>query len=190
MKAVAVRTKSQIARPLSVLVPMIQEEVLAGNEAGKEHYYQAGKLLLEVRDSGQVADFKWNKWLSENFSLSYRTAYRYMAFAERVDEDPSLLTTLSSMFEIISPDEHQTRKKRRAAFKLHKPIDRFAAERQARADETKLHRALALELIDIGFKALATRLHPDHGGTDNAMRRLNRVRRELNAVAKHRRFDA
>jgi hypothetical protein len=191
MRSVAIsRAKSQIARPLSVLVPLIQEEVLAGNDAGKEHYYEAGKLLLEVRESGQVAEFKWNKWLKENFALSMTTAYTYMTFAERVDEDPNLLKTSLSMFGIVFPEEYKKRKARRAAFKLHKPIDKFAIERQARADETKLHRALALELIDIGFKALATRLHPDHGGPDNAMRRLNRVRRELNAVAKQRRFDS
>lgn len=190
MKAIAVKQKSQIARPLSELVPLIQEEVAAGNEAGKEHYYQAGKLLIEVRDSGQVAEFKWNKWLKDNFALSQATAYRYMAFADHVDEDPSLLSTSRSMFEITEPVEHQKRKARRAAFKLHKPVDRFAAEKQARIKEIQLHRALALELIDIGFKALATRLHPDHGGTDEAMRRLNRVRRELNAVAKQRRFES
>jgi hypothetical protein len=48
---------------------------------------------------------------------------------------------------------------------------------------------LAVELVDIGFKALATRLHPDHGGSEQAMRRLNRVRRELKSVAKTRRFE-
>jgi hypothetical protein len=52
-----------------------------------------------------------------------------------------------------------------------------------------LHRDLALELIDIGFKALATRLHPDRGGSKDAMRRLNRVRDELKTVAASRRFE-
>jgi hypothetical protein len=189
MRAVAVREKSQIARPLSVLVPLIQEEVLAGNDAGKEHYYHAGKLLLEVRDSGQVADFKWKKWLEDNFALSQRTAYNWMTFAERVDEDPSLLHVRASMFEIARPKEARRQKARHAAFKLHKPIDKFTAEKQARADETKLLRALALELIDIGFKVLATRLHSDHGGSDDAMRRLNRVRRELKTVAQSRRYE-
>jgi len=190
MRAVAIRAKAQIARSLSELVPLIQEEIAAGNEAGKEHYYQAGKLLSEVRESGQVADFKWNKWLKDNFALSHTTAYDYMRFAERVDEDPSLLRTSLSMFEVVRPEESKRRKARRAAFKLHKPVDRFAAEKQARVKEVLLHRALAIELIDIGFKALATRLHPDHGGTDEAMRRLNRVRRELNSVAKQRRFES
>jgi len=187
--ALAVKAKAQIARPLPVLVPLIQEEIAAGNNAGLEHYWQAGELLLEARE--QVAEFKWTKWLSANFALSQRTAYEYMNLAERVREDPLLLqTSAKSLFTILHPKEAQKRKERRAAFKLHKPVDRFAAARQARIAEIKLHRALALELIDVGFKALATRLHSDHGGSDEAMRRLNRVRRELKSVAKSRRFES
>lgn len=186
--AVAVKAKSQIARPLTVLVPLIQEEIAEGNNAGLEHYCQAGELLLEARD--QVAAFKWTKWLRENFALSQTTAYNYMTLAERIREDPAILkTSLKSMFEIVHPKEHQRRTARRAAFKLNKPVDLFDAVRQARTEETRLHRMLAIELIDTGFKALATRLHPDHGGSEMAMRRLNRVRRELKSVAQSRRFE-
>jgi hypothetical protein len=186
--SVAVRSKSQIARPLPVLVPLIQEEIAEGNSAGLEHYRQAGELLLEARE--QVADFKWTKWLKENFALSSRTAYDYMDLAERIQQNPDLLKTSSkSLFGIVHPKEQEKRKQRRAAFKLHTSVDLFDAARQARTEETRLLRLLALELIDIGFKALATRLHPDHGGSDQAMRRLNKVRRELKAVAKSRRFE-
>jgi hypothetical protein len=66
--------------------------------------------------------------------------------------------------------------------------DLYAQEQQTRADEVKLHREIALELIDVGFKALATRLHPDRGGSKEAMTRLNRVRDELKGVAESRRF--
>jgi len=186
--SVAVRSKSQIARPLPVLVPLIQEEIAEGNSAGLEHYRQAGELLLEARE--QVAEFKWGKWLSENFALSRQTAYNYMSLAERIREDPDLVKVpLQTMWGIVHPKEQQKGKARRAAFKLHKPVALFDAARQARVEETRLLRILAMELIDIGFKALATRLHPDHGGSDQAMRRLNRVRRELKAVAKSRRFE-
>jgi hypothetical protein len=40
-------------------------------------------------------------------------------------------------------------------------------------------RKLALRLIDIGFKILDKELHPDKGGSRNAMARLNRVRDRL-----------
>jgi hypothetical protein len=35
---------------------------------------------------------------------------------------------------------------------------------------------LALQLIDIGYKVLSVKLHPDKGGSHDAMRRLNKVR--------------
>jgi hypothetical protein len=66
--------------------------------------------------------------------------------------------------------------------------DLYAQEQQTRVDEVRLHREIALELIDVGFKALATRLHPDRGGSKEAMARLNRVRKELKGVAETRRF--
>jgi hypothetical protein len=186
--AVAVRAKSQIARPLPVLVPLIQEELDDGNRAGLEHYCQAGELLLEARE--QVAEFKWGKWLKANFALSRQTAYNYMTLAERIREDPDIVKVpLQTMWSIVHPKEQKRNAARRAAFKLHKSVDLFDAARQARAEETRLHRLLAVELIDVGFKALATRLHPDHGGSEMAMRRLNKVRRELRSVAQSRRFE-
>ena len=66
--------------------------------------------------------------------------------------------------------------------------DDFVQERQARDDEVRLHRELAEELVDIGYRALATRLHPDRGGSKDAMARLNRVRDELKTTAQTRRF--
>jgi hypothetical protein len=66
--------------------------------------------------------------------------------------------------------------------------DDFVQERQARDDEVRLHRELAEELVDIGYRALATRLHPDRGGSKDAMSRLNRVRDELKQIAQTRRF--
>lgn len=189
MKAVAVRQKSQIARPLSVLVPLIQEEIGEGNTAGFAHYAEAGELLLEARD--QVADFKWGKWLSANFALSRSTAGRYMRLAEHIRDNPDFVpTSAQTMFEIVEPNEQRKRKQRRAAFKLHKAVDVFAVEKQVKAEETRLKRLLAVELIDSGFKALATRLHSDHGGSDDAMRRLNHVRRELKTVAQRMRFES
>jgi hypothetical protein len=66
--------------------------------------------------------------------------------------------------------------------------DDFVRERQTRDDEIRLHRELAEELIDIGYRALATRLHPDRGGSKDAMVRLNLVRGELKSIAQTRRF--
>jgi hypothetical protein len=188
MPAVAVRPKTQVARPLPVLVPLIQDELSQGNSAGLEHYRQAGELLLEARE--QVAPFKWGKWLSKNFELSRATAFHYMKLAERIQADPDVVNHGKQTIRAITgrkPDHVHWRPVFEATKKV--AVDEYTEARQARADETKLHRDLALELIDIGYKAMATRLHPDRGGSRDAMRRLNRVRDELKSVAAARRFE-
>ena len=189
--ALAVKAKSQIARPVAALVPLIKDELSAGNSAGLEHYRRAGEMLLEARE--QVAAFKWSKWLSKNFHLGRTTAHDYMTLARRIDANPGIVRHgEQSIRSITRPDARPAHAQWRPVFDATKKIDvdEFAEVRQARADETQLHRDLALELIDIGFKALATRLHPDRGGSRDAMRRLNRVRDELKAVAATRRFES
>ena len=62
--------------------------------------------------------------------------------------------------------------------------DLMGALQAARGDgeislERKAQRTLALQVIDAGYKALAQHLHPDRGGSPNAMRRLNGVRPDL-----------
>lgn len=61
-------------------------------------------------------------------------------------------------------------------------LNRRAAELK-RVEERDAQRQLALQLIDIGYKALATKLHPDKGGSRDAMSRLNQVRDRLKAHA-------
>jgi len=192
MAGIAVRAKTHaIARPLPVLVPLIKEQLSAGNRAGLEHYRRAGEMLLEARD--QVAAFKWGKWLTKNFTLDRSTAYRYMALARRLEEDPDLVADgdKQSMHRLTRPNEAAARAHWRPVIDATKKIDvdEFAEARQTRSEEMQLHRDLALELIELGYRALATRLHPDRGGSKDAMRRLNRVRDELKSVATTRRFE-
>jgi hypothetical protein len=49
MSAPAIRATQQIARPLKVLIPLIQGKLQQGNVAGREHYTEAGRLLNEAR---------------------------------------------------------------------------------------------------------------------------------------------
>ncbi len=57
--------------------------------------------------------------------------------------------------------------------------ERIREEELTRAQEREAERTLALRLIDIGFKVLSKELHPDRGGSRDAMQRLNRVRDRL-----------
>lgn len=187
------RDDRRVARPLPVLVPLIQSELTAGNRAGVEHYRRAGEMLLEARE--QVAPFKWGKWLTKNFELSRSTAGYYMRLAERIRQEPDLVDHHGgqppSLRSLTRPETPPANVHWRPVIDATKKIDveAFRETPQARTDEIDLHRELAAELIDIGYRALATRLHPDRGGSRDAMRRLNRVRDELKHVAASRRFE-
>jgi hypothetical protein len=60
---------------------------------------------------------------------------------------------------------------------------RLEDERLSQAEERKAEKALAMRLIDIGFKVLAKELHPDRGGSKDAMVRLGKVRARLKTHA-------
>jgi hypothetical protein len=197
---VAVRnTSKQVARPVKVLVPLIQEELIAGNEAGMEHYIKAGRLLNEVKDSGQVAHGSWSRWLKTNFELGQRTAQDYMRVARKADElgpkNEASFVFGNTIDRALGREERSIKSvtKKNKLKSLFDGVDkvnvtRLADERQSRDDEIKLHRDLAAQLIDLGYRALATRLHPDAGGSRDAMTRLNTVRHELKEFAATRRF--
>jgi Protein of unknown function (DUF3102) len=197
-KSMAMQTESgrNIVRPLKVLIPMIQSELQQGNAAGQEHYRLAGEMLIEAK--GQVGHGGWGRWLSKNFDLSDRQASRYMRLARHVRNQIGRGAADLEMFKSLRDmdgdteraREHRQSTQQQQFRRVLRDVarDDFVQERQARDDEIKLHRDLAEELVDIGYRALATRLHPDRGGSKDAMSRLNRVRDELKQIAQTRRF--
>lgn len=184
----------QVARPLKVLIPLIQGELQQGNEAGLEHYRRAGQMLIEAKD--QIAYGGWGRWLTKNFDLSQVTARVYMRWAREHDQfdrgsiEPPY-RSLNQMRGGTERDRENRQSRQHQDFqRVLRDVarDDFVKERQSRDNEIQLHRDLADELIDIGYRALATKLHPDRGGTKDAMARLNRVRDELKHIAQTRRF--
>lgn len=179
----------KIGRPLKMLIPMIQSELQLGNDAGREHYRIAGEMLIEAKD--QVSHGGWSQWLTKNFDLSQSTARVYMRWArESQNARGARDLEYTSLREMRGDTERYQSKQQQDFRRVLRDVarDDFVQERQSRDDEVKLHRDLAEELVDIGYRALATRLHPDRGGTKDAMSRLNRVRDELKQIAQTRRF--
>ncbi len=192
MPMVATRkSTTTIARPLKVLVPLIKEELAEGDAAGLDHYRRAGTMLLEAKD--QVAHGSWTGWLSKNFELSQNTAIRYMRLA-RMEADRAADSKFTHVGEYRglrhAIGEPRAREAWRDVFKAADKVDvdQVKQERQSREEEVSLRRKLAVELITLGYKALATRLHPDRGGSRDAMARLNDIRAELIEIASTRRF--
>src|SRR5262245_43649064 len=176
--AMALKSESRnIARPLKVLIPMIQSELQQGNAAGREHYMHAGEMLNEAKP--QVGHGNWSRWLTKNFDLSMRTAQDYMRWAREAQKRGGP-AHMPSMFEFTGGTDRRRDDRQSTQQQAFRRVlrdvarDDFVQERQARDDEVRLHRELAEELVDIGYRALATRLHPDRGGSKDAMSRLNR----------------
>jgi hypothetical protein len=175
-------TNTTLARPLRVLVPLIQEELRAGEAAGLEHYRNAGSMLIEAKD--QVPQGEWLVWVQRNFDLSKRTAQKYMQLAResatRRAGGAFQSRTLSEALGDLRTDDRggavgaSVQQVRRIVATVD--VERLTAERQTREREAKLIKALASQLIDIGYRVLAAKLHPDRGGSTEAMARLNRVR--------------
>lgn len=195
--AVAKRESStKISRPLKVLIPLIKADIEDGDRAGLSWYADAGDKLLEAQT--QVTYGHWVTWLSKNFHLSRQTANLYMRYATyraaQKKEGGALqaVETLKSLREFSGHTERERQKtKTERPFRVvleELDTDIYTQEKQTRDEEIRLHREMALELVDVGFKALATRLHPDRGGSKDAMVRLNRVRDELKGIAETRRF--
>jgi hypothetical protein len=84
--------------------------------------------------------------------------------------------------ELRRAEEQRLRElhERRMAEVAGSPFD-WDSYNQQQADaekEGELLRELVIECCNIGYKALATRMHPDKpGGSDEAMSRLNKARR-------------
>lgn len=210
--AIAGTTGRAIARPVKTLIPMIKDALANGRRAGLPYYIEAGSLLNEVRDSDQVRPGKWSKWLNDNFELSQRTAQDYMKLARDSsdykklardhddfdEQDTEIIEELgraTGREGIHAALGRRTNKERRdqtrPLFEAIRGVDadHLAEERQTRNEEIQMHRDLAMQLIDLGYRALATRLHPDQrGGSKQAMSRLNTVRAELKDIAATRRF--
>jgi hypothetical protein len=183
--------KVAITHTLKQLVPLIQTELEAGLSAGLEHYRRAGEYLLEAK--AQMGYGNWGKWLKQNFQLSQTTAVRYMRLARLAQANPDFNHSVIKDYATMVGDRtdrtqvHGTWRRVTAAAR-NLDAELFAKERQTAADEVRLHRELAVELVNLGYRALATRLHPDRGGSKDAMVRLHRVRDALKSVAETRRF--
>lgn len=181
-----VAEKKELTRPLRVLVPLIQAEIKAGDEAGIEHYRAAGEMLIEAKD--QVAHGEWTEWVEKNFknaegkNLSIKTAQYYMKLV--IVSKANRRLAFESIRQAVRPEATS-----RSAW--HDPVrqtmntvnvERLKQERQSKEKEEKLISEMAAKIIDIGYRALAAKFHPDRGGSHDAMARLNKARTLLKGV--------
>lgn len=199
MSAIEENPKKPLARPLPVLVPLIKEQLELGDaaaeQAGLPYYREAGKMLREAKP--QVEKGTWGNWLEANFKRSQRTAAVYMDLAHhyevkeafQFEEDTNSQPASNRKdreFKTLSEFAQPGRESHQPAW--HNPVqealkqanlDRLHRERMAKEQELRIVHQLAGQIIDIGYKVLAAKLHPDKGGSEEAMQRLNRAKNLL-----------
>ena len=194
--AVSKAESREVARPLHVLVPLIRDDIKHGDEAGLEYYANAGDKLHEAKD-GSFSDQpigKFWEWAQKTFKRSKRALNDYMDLSTTRARRVKTFHKINSISEHRRSIGQQARESGRVFREYQQPVDdivqraqvnaaRLANDDLNRAEEREAQRKLALQLIDIGYKALASKLHPDKGGSRDAMARLNTVRDRLKANA-------
>jgi hypothetical protein len=164
----------QVARPLTVLVPLILEEIRRGQEAAKPFYAHAGELLLEAKS--QIKHGDWEPWIRENLGIAPRTVREWMQYAKASPWNQNGATR--AVFSKPPGLRETTRPNYQPPGKPSAKPKPHAHAKDAHAKDTGTdQQELANRLVDAGYKVLAKELHPDkEGGSTEAMTRLNEVR--------------
>jgi hypothetical protein len=185
--SVTTHSEGKVARPLRVLVPLIKKDLDqahdASKRAGMPYYRTAGEKMLEAKPQMTHAEFA--PWVKRNFDISYSQAQQYMNYAVAI-ETSSRTREFSSLNE-FKGDIGRSRPTKQTWHddvkdnieRARREAERIREENLTRQQERDAERKLAMRLIDIGYKVLAKELHPDKGGSRDAMQRLGRVRDRL-----------
>jgi hypothetical protein len=194
MQTLDKKSEQRVARPLKTLVPLIKADLDKIHEIEIDSMRQVSELLQPLRIAigekllearPQLKHGKFEPWVKKNFPvLGYRAAREYMNMAH--EQNVTGVT--------FSGPQHFRRTKWKSYRENHTGTAKWRAEVQARLDafeaqkfnleteetnreqERKLVNDLALEIVSIGYKVLATKMHPDKGGSHEAMQRLNAAR--------------
>lgn len=188
MTAVAKQDNREVARPLKVLEKLILEDIEQGELAGKGFYKAAGEKLNEARDGYYDGDPQgFYVWATKKFGKSSAQIRTWMGFAaassrksfksiaeyRRHKGDPGAAKSGRLSRGWTAPVDDIAERARNEARRL------ASQEEMTRAQERDAEAKLGLRLIDIGYRVLAKELHPDKGGSRDAMSRLGRVRDRL-----------
>lgn len=191
MTALAKQDTREVARPLKTLEKLIKDDIEAGERAGKEFYKAAGEKLNEARDGHYENDAPgFYRWAEQKFGKSKIQLRTWMGFAAASSRKS--FKSLSDYKHRGLGHKHSTPTGRvfrdwtepvdAVAEKARDESRRLAAQDQlTKQQERDAEAKLGMRLIDIGFRVLAQELHPDKGGSREAMTRLSRVRDRLRA---------
>ena len=172
-----------VARPLRVLVSLIHKDLEAAERAGMLYYRAAGEKMIEAKQQLQHGEF--GPWITRNFKVSRTQAYRYMALAKADDAELFPTGNISSMHKFrrqhLGENAYTSRK---TPPEWAEQAKRHLQDAASRTRERQVQFKLALEIINVGYRGLAAKLHPDvAGGSTEKMAALNQARDRLKRCA-------
>ena len=165
-----------MVRPPQELAPLIQHDLAEANRAAAKaalpYHQAAGEKLLEARTSLDHGQFE--PWIKRNFKISPRQARRYMQLARAAIEQngpasPNSFKSISDAIRQTSDPNYNRRHRSRATNDAARP-------KPADQETVTKTRKLAKQMVNVGYKSLAQKMHPDAGGTTIEMASLNDVR--------------
>ena len=196
MNTSVARKVSETARSLRELASLIKIKLKEAKEAGEEamqpYWAEVGELLLEAKGQFDSAD-QFYEWSRRQFDIGETQTRIYVGLVSNKPIPGARRgQTLSDAIRAIggSPRGSPRGGHREWAVpvddianRARREADRLRQQELTRQQEREAERQLALRLIDIGYKVLAKELHPDAGGSREAMTRLHAVRDRLKAHA-------
>jgi hypothetical protein len=180
-------------RPLDKLKELIMEDLVAAERAGHEYRVAAGEKMLEAQRHFLSNPKGFWAWIVRNFDLGRVQAQRYMDYAIESNKLASRRRPITQPFESIADFERKRgtlpkgesvpkRPYHDAVNKILSKIDPEALKRESERAREELSeiRNLAEQIVNAGYKVIASKLHPDvKGGSAHAMKLLNAARDRL-----------
>jgi len=187
METLDTKSEHPIARPLSKLVPLIKADLDKLNieiTRTQELRTAIGEKLIEAKtrlDYGHFGD-----WISRNFKMSRASATEYMRMVKAERAGNTKFASVQDFRRRTHKAYHHNptgtsrwRNDVQAHLNNVKPSEFEVKAERDREVHAKNVNKLAVEIISIGYKVLATKLHPDKGGSVEAMQHLNEARDQL-----------
>ncbi len=171
-------------RSLDELAEVIRDALAKAEKAGMEWNIIAGEAMVEAHDY----HFRKNlhgfwAWVERNFDYQRTQATRIMNYARRPPAERQAIENIAESERKLGRSPKGESSPKRA---YHEPVEKIldtvdteALRREAvkRRDELDQIRDLKEKIINVGYKTLASKLHPDvKGGSRHAMTLLNAAR--------------
>ena len=188
---VTITKETPLARSLTILVPLIKEDISQANEAAETaslpYRIAAGYKLAEAKSrhwkkietrtkkgktgSAWAIDPEYWAWVRRNFNISSSAANEWINLARNNSEE----------WPWPEPTGLGRGRQRRSGPQTTEGTGK---------SEKKILAKMGQELISVGYRELSKKYHKDAGGSDINMVRLNKVRDAMKAFVKNGDFNA